>query len=208
MLKGQDKKLALGQAIDILRFKDGNPRACYPCTLIELEEMNLYLSNINEDSLIETIQSEIGFAALTWLLQKSFMVTDKKQLREILDNIDESNYADIISDIKEVSGISDISDSSNNNDSEPLDWSTSVCAITTYTSLTIEDIKKLTLTQFNSLLEFINKKIMFEYKYTTVGYVKDSEDYIENKDYPLHGKEKEKTGYTTLKDIANMQRNM
>ena len=86
-----------------------------------------------------------------------------------------------------------------------LNWSTAISAITVHTSHLPETIKKLTLYQFNNLLEYINKEIAFEYKTNTIALSLEPSEYINDEDFPLSPKKKEvKKKYTTLKDIQDM----
>lgn len=204
MIKNQEMELAIGEPIDIYGFKDGEPRACYPCKLKELKELNLYLSRIDEHDLVRCISDETSYAALTWLFQKMFLLENKKELKNFMNNIDTENYPEIISDIKKVNGVEN-EEKSKTSDSEKTNWLTAVSSIAVYTSTPVSEVKNLTLLQFNSLLEVVNKKIMFEYKYTTVGLSEDPSEYIQATDYPLKSEDSEEPKkHTTVQDVIDI----
>lgn len=203
MIQGQEMELELGMPVSIYGFSDGIPRVCYPFYLEDVKELNMYLENIDCNNLFNNFSNETNYAAITWLFQKSFHVNDKRELKALFSNITEENFGDIMSDIKMVSGISGMNVGSNNE--EGLDWSTAISAITVHTSHLPETIKKLTLYQFNNLLEYINKEIAFEYKTNTIALSLEPSEYINDEDFPLSPKKKEvKKKYATLKDIQDM----
>lgn len=203
MIQGQEMELELGMPVSIYGFADGMPRICYPFYLEEVKELNMYLENIDCDDLTNNFSNETSYAAITWLFQKSFHVNDKRDLKTLFSNITQENFSDIMSDIKMVSGISGMNVGSNNG--EELDWSTAISAITVHTAHLPQTIKKLTLYQFNSLLEYINKEISFKYKVNTIALATEPSEYIKDEDFPLSPKKKEiRKKYTTLKDIQDM----
>lgn len=203
MVEGQEMELSLGMPVSIYGFADNTPRVCYPFYLEDLKELNMYLENIDCEHLQNNFLNQTNYAAITWLFQKSFRIENKKDLKSLFTNITEENFQNIMSDIKMVSGISDMNVGSNNE--EGLDWSTAISAIVVHTSHLPETIKKLTLYQFNNLLEYVNKELSFEYKVNTIALSQEPSEYINDEDFPLSPKKKEaKKKYTTLKDIQDM----
>lgn len=181
LVKGQEMELALGLPVYIDDFIDGVPRKCFPYKLSQLSILNMYLTNIDEVD-FESLQHE-QLLSLTYLLSDSFK---ECELEDVVNNIDSTNYNEIISDIKYVSGISDDQGEIDiKKSSDALSWSKSTSAIQKYTSNSHKDICDMTLRQFNSILEFIGAAINWDYKVLMVPHVKDADNFIADKDHPL-----------------------
>ena len=138
----------------------------------------------------ENFKKEESIIAIRSLIEESFK--DNK-LEEVLAAIDDTNFFEVISDIKTINGISDNNGEKNlSAEGNSIDWSTSVCSITTYTSNSLKDILDMTFIQFNDCLNTIGKKINWEYKTETISLVENPSEYIDDSDHPLAIKEKKK----------------
>ena len=134
-----------------------------------------------------------------------FAVNLKTDLSNIYRKSD--NFAEIISDIKTISGIKDSNGEIDIQKSkESIDWNTAVNSIPVYTSTPHDKVGDLTLPQLNKTLELIGKKISYEYKYNTIGLVKEPENYITKNDYPLYCDNNEGKKHVTMSDIKELMK--
>lgn len=203
MITNQEKNMALGIGVRIAGFNDGCMRKCYPFTLENLDDLNMFLSMINCEDLNENLSNEHSYIAFLSLLKFSFRLNDNKEFEKLLDAIDEENFSEIMKDIKKVNGIVDsYGEIDLGNSKSSMDWTVAVSAIIAYTSMPFNQIKDLTLPAFNGLMEMIGKKINWQYKEATVGLVKDPSKHMSEKEHPLHSEPKhEGKKITTMKDI-------
>lgn len=202
MIHGQKMEKSLGLPIWIEGFKDGQPRKAYPITLEYLMDANICLSSFDNNDLYKNFKDENSTMCMAKLFSIVFKV-DGDELYALLQNIDDTNFSEIISDIKTISGIVDKQeDTKPQGDSKPIDWDVSINAIPLYTSTPIDKVKDMTLIQFNKTLELIAKKINYEYKSNTIGLVKEPDRYISESDYPLYSEQVVSETRLTLKDIA------
>lgn len=89
--------------------------------------------------------------------------------------------------------------------SESLSWKKGVSAIQIYTANTYKDIQKMTLRQFNNLLEYIGIDINWKYKTGIVGSVKEPEDFLKQEEHPLAPDTiEERKNRMTMKDIQGL----
>lgn len=204
MVENCELQLALNLPIDIVGFYDGKPRKCYAYTLENINKANGYLSIFGGCSLNDIMNDETMTTALYLFLVDSFRV-DNKELEDLLENITDDNFDDIISDIKACNGITD-DIGERDISSNAIQWNTAVSAIVAYTAIPLDKIKDLTLIQFNDVLEIIGKKINWEYKTNTITNVEKPNEYITQEEHPLHsepkvkssGKYKDKNGHRVM----------
>lgn len=206
MIVGQTMEMALGLPVVIEGFNDKKARTCHPFTLEKLTMANMYLSSFDNSNFYENFKSEDATLCMLYFFKEAFRPTTEEETDELLHAIDNENFEEIVCDIKKVSGISD-----NNGEvdiyktTESIDWKTSVNIIPIYTSTPHEKVKDLTLTQFQTTLQLIGKKINFEYKTSTVGLVKEPSDYIEESDHPLYSEpEIDGKKYITMDDVQGL----
>lgn len=203
MIIGQELEMALGLPIEIDSFLDGLPRKCYPYKIIDLYKANTYLSFFDHKDMAGNMQDENKTIAMICFLAESFKDTD---IEELLKNINNELFPEIICDMKFVNGIIDNDGEKDLDKSkESIEWSTSTSAIITYTSSTYEDIKNMTLTQFTTLLGFIGKKINWEYKSGILDLAKDPSDFIGQDEHPLSSKNGSKAKkHMTMSDVMGL----
>lgn len=205
IIENQSLEMALGLPVMVRGFNDGQVRACYPFRLKNITLLNVYLSGINQTDLYENFRDEKKTQYMAMLFSMSFKPNDDNELDTLLHSIDANNFAEIISDIKTISGIKDSSGEIDIQKSKnSIDWSTAVNAIPVYTSTPLDKVGDLTLPQLNKTLELIGKKINYEYKYNTVGLVKEPENYITKNDYPLYSDPNEGNKHVTLDSIKEL----
>ena len=203
MIIGQELEMALGLPIEIDSFLDGLPRKCYPYKIIDLYKANTYLSFFDHKDMAGNMQDENKTIAMICFLAESFKDTD---IEELLKNINNELFPEIICDMKFVNGIIDNDGEKDLNKSkEAIEWATSTSAIQAYTSNTFEDIKNMTLTQFTTLLGFIGKKINWEYKSGILDLVKEPSDFIGQDEHPLSSKNSVKAKkHMTMSDVMGL----
>lgn len=203
MITNQEKNMALGIGVRITGFNDDCMRKCYPFTLENLDDLNMFLSMINCEDLNENLNNEHSYIAFLSLLKFSFRINDDKEFEKLLDAIDEENFSEIMKDIKKINGIVDLQGEIDLDKSKSsMNWEVAVSSIIAYTSMPFNQIKDLTLPAFNSLMEMIGKKINWQYKEATVGLVKDPSKHMDEKEHPLYSEPKhEGKKITTMKDI-------
>lgn len=204
MINGQELEMALGLPIEISTFLDGSPRKCYPYKMTDLYRANTYLSFFDQVDMVGNIQDENKSVAMVCFLSESFKDVSVK---ELLENVTNELFSELIEDIKFVNGIIDSQGEKDlNGSNEAVDWSVSVNAIQTYTANTYEDIKNMTLTQFQSLLEFVGRKINWEYKTGMLDLVAEPNDFIEPEEHPLANKARvQARKHMTMKDVLGLQ---
>ena len=105
MITNQEKNMALGIGVRIVGFNDGCMRKCYPFTLENLDDLNMFLSMINCEDLNENLNNEHSYIAFLSLLKFSFRINDDKEFEKLLDAIDEENFSEIMKDIKKIIAI-------------------------------------------------------------------------------------------------------
>ena len=153
MITSQEKNMALGIGVRIVGFNDDCMRKCYPFTLENLDDLNMFLSMIDCESLNENLNNEHSYIAFLSLLKFSFRIDDDKEFEKLLDAIDEENFSEVIKDIKKVNGIVDSKGEIDLGASKSsMDWAVAVSSIMAYTSMPFNQIKDLTLPAFKSLL--------------------------------------------------------
>lgn len=181
MVKGQEMELALGLPVYIDTFIDGMPRKCYPYKLSQLSILNMYLSAIEETE-FENLQQD-QLTPLVYLLTDSFKDCE---IEDVVKNIDDTNFNELISDIKCVSGISDgKKEIDMKKSAESLSWNKSIAVIQCYTSNTHKDICDMTLRQFNSILNEVGVVVNWEYKTIMLPHVADGNKFLTDKEHPL-----------------------
>lgn len=204
MVQGQELELALGMPIMLMDFVDGKPRMCHPFTIENLLTANMFLSIIDQHDLIKNFENQDKLDALIWILANSFNV-DADGITDLIKAISVEDYEELIKDIKHVSGIKDTKKgNSPSNEDLPMTTNQAVTAIVNLTSLTYEDVRKLTPRQYESQVKFIDKLLSFEYKYSTIFSVKDPEEYLKPEDYPLvdiQEDDRDKPHKTTLANL-------
>lgn len=203
MITNQEKNMALGIGVRIVGFNDDCMRKCYPFTLENLDDLNMFLSMIDCENLNENLNNEHSYIAFLSLLKFSFRINDDKEFEKLLDAIDEENFNEIMKDIKKINGIVDSQGEIDLGKSKSsIDWTVAVSSIIAYTSMPFSQIKDLTLPAFNGLMEMIGKKINWQYKEATVGLVKEPSKHMSEKEHPLYSEPKnEGKKITTMKDI-------
>ena len=207
IIANQSLELALGLPVMVKGFNDGQIRACYPFKLSNISMLNVYLSNISQTDLYENFKDETKTQYMAMLFSASFRPNDDNELNTLLHSIDANNFAEIISDIKTISGIKDSNGEIDIQKSkESIDWNTAVNSIPVYTSTPHDKVGDLTLPQLNKTLELIGKKISYEYKYNTIGLVKEPENYITKNDYPLCCDNNEGKKHVTMSDIKELMK--
>lgn len=207
IIANQSLELALGLPVMVKGFNDGQIRACYPFKLSNISMLNVYLSNISQTDLYENFKDETKTQYMAMLFSASFRPNDDNELDTLLHSIDTNNFAEIISDIKTISGIKDSNGEIDIQKSkESIDWNTAVNSIPVYTSTPHDKVGDLTLPQLNKTLELIGKKISYEYKYNTIGLVKEPENYITKNDYPLYCDNNEGKKHVTMSDIKELMK--
>ena len=207
IIANQSLELALGLPVMVKGFNDGQIRACYPFKLSNISMLNIYLSNISQTDLYENFKDETKTQYMAMLFSASFRPNDDNELDTLLHSIDANNFAEIISDIKTISGIKDSNGEIDIQKSkESIDWNTAVNSIPVYTSTPHDKVGDLTLPQLKKTLELIGKKISYEYKYNTIGLVKEPENYITKNDYPLYCDNNEGKKHVTMSDIKELMK--
>lgn len=187
MIRGQELERQLGLPVVIEGFKDGKARKCYPFTLENLTQVNMLLSGFDHTDLYKNFKDEDATMCMLFFFKESFRPATEEETDELLHAIDSENFAEIVCDIKKVSGISDANGEVDiHKTTESVDWKTSLNAIPVYTATPHYKVKDLTLTQLQSTLTLIGKKINFEYKTNTIGLVKKPDQYIKDEEHPLY----------------------
>ena len=207
IIANQSLELALGLPVMVKGFNDGQIRACYPFKLNNISMLNVYLSNISQTEMYENFKDENKTKYMSMFFSELFIPNDDNELDTLLHSIDANNFAEIISDIKTISGIKDSNGEIDIQKSkESIDWNTAVNSIPVYTSTPHDKVGDLTLPQLNKTLELIGKKISYEYKYNTIGLVKEPENYITKNDYPLYCDNNEGKKHVTMSDIKELMK--
>ncbi len=189
MIKGQKLSFALGEPIFLNCFNDKKIRRCYPFKLKDIYRINNYFLFINRDNYQINFKSQESIVAMTSLLKESFQ--DEDNIDELFNAINGDNFTEVLDDIKRVNGIySEKTDTEKKieslaNKDKEIDWYTSVNSIMAYTNNSIEDIKNMTLIQFNKCLSFVGKRVNWEYKISTINMVEKPEEYIDESEHPL-----------------------
>lgn len=207
MINGQVMELALGLPVIIEGFADGKARYCYPFTLEKLTMANMYLSGFDNVDLYKNFKDENSTMAMFCFFKEAFRVETDNDIDELLHAITNENFAEIVCDVKRVSGISDPinGEVDINKTKESIDWNTAINTIPIYSSTPHHKIKDLTLTQFQTTLHLIGKKINFEYKTNTVSMVKEPSEYIQESDHPLYSEPKhDEKKVVTMKEIMGL----
>lgn len=189
--KSQDMKRALGEPVYIEGFKDGIPRLAYPFKLRDLHIANIFLSAIDCEDFYANFKDPTGVKGdmLRQLLVYVFRLQSESsdEIDTFVHQIDSENFASIITDIKEISGIRDDDKKDKKKDGkDEMDWQYAVCVVSKYTGSSIEEIKDMTLDQFNTFYRIVIKDINWNYKVSTVQNVTEPSKYIQDKEHPLY----------------------
>ena len=210
MIVGQELSISLGKPILMTGFDDGEARYCYPFTLGELDEIQAYLSIIDDKDYRKNVNDEAKMQSIATLFIRAFHLQEEEFQEFMLSAIGVESYPLIMSDIKRISGL-EIDSSKNDNDDnkDVLDWDVSFAVIVSRTGYTYQDIGNMTLLQFNNVMKAIAKDINWNQKLATIGYVKEPDNYITDEEHPLYSDKKETTivngkRVTTMKDIQNL----
>ena len=206
MINGQAMDMALGMPIIVEGFADGKARYCHPFTLGKLTICNLYLSNFDHEKLYENFQSKDATMAMVAFFKEAFKPESDEEIDELLHAITNDNFAEIVRDIKMVSGISDPTkgEVDIHKTTNSIDWDVAVNSIAVYTSTPHYKIQDLTLTQFQTTLQLIGKKINFEYKLGTIGLVKSPDKHISEDEHPLYSEPKNENKVMTMKEAMKI----
>lgn len=204
MIQGQELELSLGLPIQITSFNDRMPRLCYPFKLKDLSRANIYLSTFDHKNIEDNVSDEAKLIALLYFLKESFI--EIKEIHELLRYIDVDCFEELIKDMKLVSGISDKEVSENDAERKILGWQKSVNIVQKYTNNSAEDIRNMTLTQFNSLLEYIGIALNWDYKVSTISTVKEPNKHLTGEEHPLApDRIVNKKNYVSMKDIMGLK---
>ncbi len=202
MITGQTMEMALGLPVLVDSFGDRVPRYCFPFTIQNLSRIITYLGLIDPDSLLENIKDEERLEFLLRLLSESFQ---KNEPEDVLKNITEESFPELIQDIKLINGVSDKNGERDlQSEQTALGFDESIYALQTYTSNTFKDIRDMTLVQLSGLVEAIGKKINWEYKTGILGSVSEPNDLIDDDEHPLAPKQ-EKKKMVTMKDLMGLR---
>lgn len=202
MITGQTMEMALGLPVLVDSFGDRVPRYCFPFTIQNLSRIITYLGLIDPDSLLENIKDEERLEFLLRLLSESFQ---KNEPEDVLKNITEERFPELIQDIKLINGVSDKNGERDlQSEQTALGFDESIYALQTYTSNTYKDIRDMTLVQLSGLLEAIGKKINWEYKTGILDLVSEPNDFIDSDEYPLAPKQ-EKKKMVTMQDLMGLR---
>lgn len=210
MIVGQELSISLGKPILMTGFDDGEARYCYPFTLGELDEIQAYLSIIDDKDYRKNVNDEGKMQSIATLFIRAFHLQEEEFQEFMLSAIGVESYPLIMSDIKRISGLEiDSSKSDNDDNKDVLDWDVSFAVIVSRTGYTYQDIGNMTLPQFNNVMKAIAKDINWNQKLATIGYVKEPDNYITDEEHPLYSDKKETTivngkRVTTMKDIQNL----
>lgn len=210
MIVGQELSISLGKPILMTGFDDGEARYCYPFTLGELDEIQAYLSIIDDKDYRKNVNDEAKMQSIATLFIRAFHLQEEEFQEFMLSAIGVESYPLIMSDIKRISGLEiDSSKSDNDDNKDVLDWDVSFAVIVSRTGYTYQDIGNMTLPQFNNVMKAIAKDINWNQKLATIGYVKEPDNYITDEEHPLYSDKKETTivngkRVTTMKDIQNL----
>lgn len=210
MIVGQELSISLGKPILMTGFDDGEARYCYPFTLGELDEIQAYLSIIDDKDYRKNVNDEAKMQSIATLFIRAFHLQEEEFQEFMLSAIGVESYPLIMSDIKKISGLEiDSSKSDNDDNKDVLDWDVSFAVIVSRTGYTYQDIGNMTLPQFNNVMKAIAKDINWNQKLATIGYVKEPDNYITDEEHPLYSDKKETTivngkRVTTMKDIQNL----
>ena len=179
MVKGQEMELALGLPVYVTSFLDGKPRLCYPYTLENINKFLIYLQFIDNHEWNDLDND--GTIALYCILTESFRDSESD---ELLKNIGQDNFVEVIQDIKYISGIKS-NNSKKQKKNDALSWERSINIIQAYTGNTLKDIKQMTLRQFYSLLEYVGVVVNWNYKIALWSDIKDKEKFLSDSEYPM-----------------------
>jgi len=210
MIVGQELSISLGKPILMTGFDDGEARYCYPFTLGELDEIQAYLSIIDDKDYRKNVNDEAKMQSIATLFIRAFHLQEEEFQEFMLSAIGVESYPLIMSDIKRISGLEiDSSKSDNDDNKDVLDWDVSFAVVVSRTGYTYQDIGNMTLPQFNNVMKAIAKDINWNQKLATIGYVKEPDNYITDEEHPLYSDKKETTivngkRVTTMKDIQNL----
>lgn len=209
ILPNQQMEMSLGLPIAVQGFNDNAVRMCFPFKLYEIKLLNLYLGSIDNTDLRENFKDENKTETMVQLFTRAFNVSGNEEVDAFLHSIDENNFAELIEDIKTVNGIpTDIGETNENNVGESnssMTWELAVSIIPLYSATPLEQVKEMTLPQFNKTIELIAKKINYEYKENTISMVSDPSEYIDESEHPLYSEPKVKdTKYVTMADIQGL----
>ena len=209
ILPNQQMEMSLGLPVAVQGFNDNAVRMCFPFKLYEIKLLNLYLGSIDNTNLRENFKDENKTQTMVQLFTRAFNVSENEELDAFLHSIDENNFAELIEDIKTVNGIpTDIGETSENNVGESnssMTWELAVSIIPLYSATPLEQVKEMTLPQFNKTIELIAKKINYEYKENTISMVSDPSEYIDESEHPLYSEPKVKdTKHVTMADIQGL----
>lgn len=210
ILQNQEMDMALGLGVYIDGFADGVPRKCYPFKLKELTDVNVRLSMFDHVDLYENFKDRNKTVAMAEIFGKAFNTETEEEANDLLHQINADNFAEIVCDVKTVSGISDTQgepevDKAFQNKQGKMDWGVAINSIPIYSSISMNEIPEMTLTQLNKILELIGKRINWEYKVDTLSMVKEPKKYLKETEHPLYsdGKDPNKK-HMTMDDIAGL----
>nr|DAF72301.1 MAG TPA: hypothetical protein [Caudoviricetes sp.] len=211
MIVGQELTISLGKPVLMTGFDDGEARYCYPFTLGELDEIQAYLSIIDDKDYRKNVNDKAKMQSIATLFIRAFHLQEDEFQEFMLSAIGVESYPLIMSDIKRISGLESGSSQNDDNDDnkDVLDWDVSFAVIASRTGYTYQDISNMTLPQFNNVMEAIAKDINWNQKLATIGFVKEPDGYITDEEHPLYSNKKEATvvngkRVTTMKDIQNL----
>ena len=179
MVKGQEMELALGLPVYVTSFLDGKPRLCYPYTLENINKFLIYLQFIDNHEWNDLDND--GTIALYCILTESFRDSESD---ELLKNIGQDNFVEVIQDIKYISGIKS-NNSKKQKKNDALSWERSINIIQAYTGNTLKDIKQMTLRQFYSLLEYVGVVVNWNYKIALWSEIKDKKKFLSDSEHPM-----------------------
>ena len=209
MINSQKMEISLGLPVVIEGFRDGIPRLCYPFTLSNITMANLYLSSFNHNDIYENFKDDSGTKtkAMQLFFKEAFQVQGD-DLTALVKAIDKDNFAEIVNDIKTISGIKDVDEQTSKTyqvAGDTISWNRMVSIIPLYTSISINEVRNMTLIQLNEVLELIQKKINWDYKISTISLVKEPNKHIETKDSMFYEEPKKgEQKVTTMKEIMSM----
>lgn len=188
MVNGNEIDMALGNTMSIAGFVDGKDRDITPLPFEQALQLQSVLKEFDNEN-FTFIENEREFAYLIIALKLAFGIDqeDTQQISELLANVSEEFYPQLIQDIKQVNYIKDSENSSGSNDESTTSWARIVIAFLGC-GLSIDVIKKLTLFQLVELQNYLNDKDMFLYKVNTVVMAENTSEYLTNSDFPMISK--------------------
>lgn len=182
MIIGNEFDFIFGDPMKISGFANKKEWEIKPLKVKDTILLQGLLDKIDEDNMMNN-QDDENIEALNAIISLVFNITTVEDMKNIYKDITEDFFPLLMQDIRIVNDIQKTSKIQGG--SNTTTWKTTIASLV-MNGISFEQIKELTMFQFNQLVNCLQKKTIFDYKVNTVMIAKEPSKHLSDSDFPLY----------------------